>query len=177
VTNETTVRAERLRVEAVARCETCGRETDEHERDIRFGLPDPVLRSDEKHLAAGTWMSDDNPNAAVMMQVPELGPFVRSLLPVRLSGGFTVTYGVWISISPADLQQAYDVWWKPQYSEMQLTGRLANEVPPWNVFGAPVDLAVRDPEEIPYCVSSSNSELAQVIADEWNHDLVLSTLP
>jgi hypothetical protein len=155
----------------------CGREADDHERDVRFRLPDPVLQSDQQHLVAGTWMSDDDPGVAVMMQVPEFGPFVRSLLPVRLSGGFTVTYGVWVSISPEDLQRAFEVWWKPEYAEMQLAGRLANEVPPWDVFRAPVDLAVRDSTEIPYCVSSSNSELAQVIADEWNHDLVLSTLP
>jgi len=30
-----------------------------------------------------------------MMQVPGLGAFVGGLLPVRLTGGHTVTYGVW----------------------------------------------------------------------------------
>ena len=42
-------------------------------------------------------MSDADPNTAVMMQVPDLGAFVRVLLPVGLGGGNTITFGTWLA--------------------------------------------------------------------------------
>jgi hypothetical protein len=112
-----------------------------------------------------------------MMQVPEVGPFLRALLPVRLTGGHTVTFGVWIGVHPADLRRAFDTWWTPQYAQLTMEGRLANALPAWSVFGMPVRLAVTDSEVTPYCVSSPDRELASVLTDQWEHDLVLSGLP
>lgn len=108
-----------------------------------------------------------------MMQIPGVGPFVRALLPVRLTGGFTVTYGVWIGVHPEDLQRAFRVWHKPEYQDLRLNGRLANVVQPWGLLAAPVDLAVRDPEHTLYCVSSPDSVLAGVLGEEWPHETVL----
>ena len=42
-----------------------------------------------------------------MMQVPEVGPLLRALLPVHLSGGYTLTFGLWLLVRPDDLQRAF----------------------------------------------------------------------
>lgn len=89
-----------------------------------------------------------------MMQVPDLGAFVRALLPVRLVGGHTVTFGVWVGIQPADLQRAFAAWWQQEYAELTLDGALANAVPPWQMLAAPVSLEVRNPDETPYWTPS-----------------------
>jgi hypothetical protein len=112
-----------------------------------------------------------------MMQVPELGAFVRALLPVRLTGGHIITFGVWVGVDPDDLRRAFDVWWKPEYRDLHLHGRLANALPAWEVFAVPVTLAVTDPEATPYCVSSEDAELDAVLCSEWDHELILAGLP
>jgi len=112
-----------------------------------------------------------------MMQVPHVGPFVRALLPVRLTGGYTVTFGVWVAIRPDELQRAFAVWWEPGYADLRLDGFLANAVQPWGLLYAPVSLEVRDPEHSPYCSASSDPELARVLADAWPHEEVLRALP
>lgn len=112
-----------------------------------------------------------------MMMVPIVGTFVRSLLPVRLSGGYTVTFGVWLGVHPDDLQRAFSVWVAPEYVDLRLEGRLANALPAWDVFGAPVVATVLDPEATPYVVSSTDPMLSQVLADEWPHEQILPGLP
>jgi hypothetical protein len=158
-------------------CALCGRATESHDRHVRFRLPDPVLRAPEKDQGEGTWKSDDDPNAAVMMLVPHVGAFVRALLPVRLTGGYTVTFGVWVGVHPDDFNRAVANWWSPDYSQLRLEGRLANALPAWEVFGVPVTLAVTDPQATPYCVSSCDDELSAVLSHEWDHDVVLAGLP
>jgi hypothetical protein len=37
-----------------------------------------------------------------MMQVPSGGAFVRALLPVGPTGGYTATFAVWVTIDPAE---------------------------------------------------------------------------
>ena len=48
-----------------------------------------------------------------MMLVPNVGPFVRALPPFGLTGGYTVTFGVWVAVHPDDLQRAFAVWCEP----------------------------------------------------------------
>jgi hypothetical protein len=160
----------------MSQCATCGRPTDTHDRHVRFRLPEPVLRTDDQHQAEGVWMTDPDPTRAVMMQVPGLGPFVRALLPIRLDGGYTLTYGVWVGVHPDDLQTAFRTWWAPEYADLRLSGHLANIIEPWDVYAAPVDLEVRDPDQTPYCVASDNEELHHILTREWDHDLVLSVV-
>lgn len=161
----------------MAACEICGRPTDAHDRHVRFRLPDPVVSTQLQDRAPGTWQTAQNANDSVMMQVPNVGPFVRALLPVRLTGGFTVTYGVWVGVHPDDLQRAFKVWWVPEYAGLRLSGRLGNALQPWGLLAAPVDLAVRNIDHTPYCVSSTDPDLVNVLSQEWPHDDVLSTLP
>lgn len=157
-------------------CTMCDRPLDEHDRHFRFMLPDPVLRSPERERTPGTWMTDDDPRAAVMMQVPGIGAFVRALLPVRLSGGFAVTFGVWLAVHPDDLQRAYRTWWEPEYVDLVLDGRLANALPVWGLLAAPARAVVRDPDSTPYVDTSTDEALRDVLTREWPHDLVLDAV-
>jgi len=72
-----------------------------HDRHVRFRLPERVLNSPARENAPGSWLSHGSPDTSVMMQVPPIGAFVRALMPVSLSGGYTVTYGLWVGIAPA----------------------------------------------------------------------------
>ena len=125
-------------------------------------------------------MAGADANDSVMIQVSHVGAFVRALLPVKLTAGHTITYGVSIGAAhPSEMRHVFDAWWSPQYEGLALEVHLANAVEPWGLLGAPVQLKVLNPEHTPYCIGSD---------DEWlrssdhrpgagNHELVLSTLP
>lgn len=70
----------------VTSCQLCGRPIDEHERHVRYRQPERVLQLPEQEQTDGVWMSGNDPDAEVMMMAPNLGGFVRALLPVRLTG-------------------------------------------------------------------------------------------
>jgi hypothetical protein len=70
-------------------CATCGMPIDAHNRHVRFQLPDPVLALPDRERTDGTWLSHHDANSSVMMQVPDLGGFVRVLLPVHLTDGYS----------------------------------------------------------------------------------------
>jgi catechol 2,3-dioxygenase-like lactoylglutathione lyase family enzyme len=150
-------------------CPTCGRVLDAHNRHVRFRLPDPVLGCSPEGLPDGTWLSHADAGTSVMMQLPGIGAFVRALLPVRLTGGHTVTYGVWVGIHPGDLQRAFGIWWQPEYAGLRLDGALANALQPWGLLAASVSLAVRDPERTLYSTDSPDPLLSWVLTDQWLH--------
>ncbi len=112
-----------------------------------------------------------------MMQVPNVGGFVRVLLPVHLTDGYTVTFGTWLGVHPDDLNRAFKVWWEPEYEDLQLDGRLANALPTWGLLGAPATTVVQDNDATPYVVHSSDPILSRVLAEEWSHEEVLARLP
>jgi len=121
-------------------------------------------------------MSHDNPETSVMMQVPNVGPFVRALLPVRLTGGYKLTFGVWVLVHPEEFQRAFRVWWEPEYRDLVLEAWLANALPGWGLLSVPLVARVRDVEQTPYIDESTDDSLASVLADEWPHT-VLDGLP
>jgi len=86
-----------------------------------FKVPDPVLAASEDQRGKAS-QSDPDANRAVMMQVPEVGPLLRALLPVHLSGGYTLTFGLWLLVRPDDLQRAFRVWWSPEYVLFKVGG-------------------------------------------------------
>ena len=122
-------------------------------------------------------MSHGDANESVMMQLPGVGPFVRCLLPVHLTGGYTVTFGVWLAVHPDDLQRAFRVWWEPAYADLVLDGYLANKLPVWGLLAAPAVARVRDENQRPYVEESSDEMLARVLAEEWQHEELLASLP
>lgn len=144
---------------------------------MRFALPDPVLQTPLREHAPGTWMSDDSAAASVMMQVPDVGPFVRVLLPVHLVGGDTITFGLWLGVHPDDLQRAFEQWWAPTYPELVLEGRIANDIQPWGLLARPATAAVKDPEQTPYLVDSTDALTRQVLTELWPHAPVIDALP
>lgn len=158
-------------------CELCGRALEEHDRDVRFRLPEPVLRLPDQERTEGTWLSEPDPNVAVMMQVPNVGAFVRCLLPVHLSGGYSLRFGVWLGIHPDDLKRAFNQWWEPTYDTLTFDGRLANRLPIWNLYDTPAHAEVVEADATPFIVSSESAELEHVLTDEWPHEDVLSALP
>ena len=164
----------------VATCAMCGRPVSEHNRHVRFSLPDPVLALAERDATPGTWMSHATARESVMMQIPNVAAFVRALLPVRLSGGDSITFGVWLAIDPRHdaLRELAAIWWNDDaYRNLKIAGWLANAVAPWGMLGAPVRATVRDVQQTPYCTESSDETLKHVIVDEWEHDLVLAAIP
>jgi hypothetical protein len=153
-------------------CPTCGRPLDEHDRHIRFKLPEPVLSVPEEERAAITWGND------VLMAVKDIGSFVRILIPVKLSGGYTVTYGAWLSVRSEDLRRAWEVWTDDAYADLRLNGYLANMLPAWEneTLAKPLEAVVLDTEQTPYAVNSSDSFMRRVLEDEWPHELVLAAI-
>lgn len=136
-----------------------------------------MLELPDQERTDGVWMSHDDASTSVMMQVPNLGPFCRCLLPVHLDGGYTLHFGVWVAIHPDELQRAVSIWWTPGYASLELDGFLANALPGWGALFSPVHAAVLDPEHTPYVTASDDPELAHVLAHEWPHDEVLGRLP
>lgn len=155
-----------------AACEVCGSQTNDHNRHIRLRLPD-LMAGDERSLDTyGLWMSESDPDRAVMIQHPHYGAFVRALLPVRLAKQHTVTYGVWVRIRDDDLDRVSDVWWEPEYADLKVDGRLANAIQPWDLLDRPVALGVVNPNETPVCLASPDADLNRVLTQEWDHQLL-----
>ena len=67
-----------------AACAHCGAPLDEHDRDIRFVQPEPLLRAAPVE-PNDVWMTGADAEESVLMQVQNVGTFVLALLPVRLS--------------------------------------------------------------------------------------------
>lgn len=155
-----------------AGCPTCGRPLDEHNRHLRFKLPQPVLEVPADERESRTWGND------VLMQVQGVGAFVRVLVPVKLTGGHSVTFGSWLSVSPDDLRRAYEVWWKPEYAGLRLEGALANMLPGWEeeTYVKPLEVAVLDRDAVPYAVASTDAFMRKVLGDEWPHEDVLAAV-
>ncbi|MBV9870675.1 MAG: DUF2199 domain-containing protein [Frankiaceae bacterium] len=160
----------------MADCPECGRPIDAHNRHIRLTYPDPIAMTEDRENADGFWMSHADAKTSVMMQAQGIGAFMRARLPVHLFGGYTVTYDLWLSIEPADLQYVSQIWDKPEYMQLVVEGVLANAVPPWGLLQAPVRARVRDRRHTPYCDFSKYNDLARVIANEWAHEEVLAAL-
>jgi hypothetical protein len=132
-----------------------------------------VLAVPADELARRTWGSD------VMMQVEGIGAFVRILVAIRLTGGYTVTFGAWLGVHSDDLRHAYDVWMTDRYAHLALHGVLANGLPPWidQTFRQPLRATVRDVDQIPYADGSEDAFVASLLTEEWAHDAVLPYLP
>ena len=59
-----------------------------------------------------------------MVAVPNLGSFVRALFPVRMTGGYCLTYGVWVGVEPPDMERVFAEWWAPTYPQTDFAGSL-----------------------------------------------------
>lgn len=155
-----------------ATCPCCGRSVDELNRHLRFALPEPVLSIPEAERAARTWADSD------FMVVKDLGSFVRIRVPIHLTGGYTVTYGAWLSVHPDDLRRAWEVWDTPDYAHLTLSGFLANMLPGWEeeTLAKPLEAIVQDADQTPVASASPDAFLRRVLQETWPHDAVLSAI-
>ncbi|MBW3665796.1 MAG: DUF2199 domain-containing protein, partial [Actinobacteria bacterium] len=103
-------------------CPSCGSPLSDHDRNVRFGLPDPALEVAEEDRPERFWGND------VLMAVKDLGSFVRALLPVHLDDGTSLTFGLWLGVHPDDLHHLWRVWWEPEYADVSFTGYIANDL-------------------------------------------------
>jgi hypothetical protein len=112
------------------------------------------------------------------MQVEGIGGFIRILIPVKLTGGYTVTYGAWLSVAFNDLRRAWEVWTHPEYCDLRVAGVLANMLPGWesDTYIKPLEAAVLNTEHVPYAVDSSDAFMRRVIQDEWPHEHLLAAI-
>jgi hypothetical protein len=157
-------------------CAHCGRpvDPDRRELDYRFKLPDPLLAIPESERAdrIGGLGSD-------MVGAPEIGIFVRVLLPVTLSEGYSIRYGTWLGLTSREhFERARDLWHAPEYPSLTLTGILANAIEPW---GKPlmtsVRVGVRAAHEVPYVEAFKDPEMGKVLTETWSRSWVLSAIP
>lgn len=160
-------------------CPTCGGALDAHHRNERFILPDPVLDLPDQERSPGLWMSHDTPVESVMMQVQDVGCFIRVLLPIHLEDGDKLTYGVWLGVPGEKLHEAFAVWWgDPEvYRDLRLDGLLANTIQPWGLLGTPVIATVLDPDQTPYCTESPDALMTRILHDIWPRDEAAGHLP
>jgi hypothetical protein len=106
-----------------------------------------------------------------------IGAFVRCLMPVRLTGGSTLEYSVWLRVPAQTLRHASEIWEAPEYADLRLEGTVANAVRPWaDMLGAPASAEVRDIDSIPYLVAGEGTLMHRILHDEWDRDDVLSRL-
>ena len=96
---------------------------------------------------------------------------------MKLVGGHSLRFGVWLGVHPDDLQRAFRTWWEPSYADLELDGLLANRLPVWDCFAAPAHTSVNHKDQTPYVVGSGDELLARVLREEWPHQEVLAALP
>ena len=142
-------------------------------RDVRFAFPDPVVDLSPREREA-VWQA-----AGWLMRAVGIGSSIRSLIPIRLSGEASATFGAWIGVHPEVLEWAIEIEDGPDYADFGFEGVLANRLPPWGsvTFGKLVEAEVLELDSIPYVTGSADPELARILTTEWPHDDVLYVLP
>jgi hypothetical protein len=134
---------------------------------VRFSWPDALFdAAHQEQGVEGLWLSHDTAETSVMMQTPEAA-FVRVLLPIRLDDLSTITYGVWLQVDVDDMHRAFSIWTAPEYVNLRLEGRLANEIPPGQALNAAGVAVVRDPDQTPYLDDSDHPMLNRLLAEVW----------
>lgn len=148
-------------------CAFCGHPTSTTDRHVRFSWPDALFEAAQRQDGIdGLWLSHDTADTSVMMQTSDAA-FVRVLLPIRLDDLGTVTYGVWWQVDVEDMHRAFSVWTAPEYRDLRLAGRLANDVPPGQARDAAGVAVVRDPDQTPYVADSDHPVLNRLLVEVW----------
>lgn len=151
-------------------CSCCGAPLDGVDLDIRSALPDAILALSPERRASA-WGNSD------FQRVEGVGGFLRCLMPVRLTGGGSVTYSVWLRLDDEQLRHANAIWTKPEYTGLRLRGEVANAIKPWpGLLGEVAGAEVRDAGTLPYLVADEHSLLSRVLTDVWDRDDVLSRI-
>ena len=171
MTRSNVSRASRAKIggkSAVEPCACCGISPDPQGRpfSITFDLPDVYFDIEEELL--DTWGADP------FLAIKNVGFFLRVLMPVQLTDGFSVNFGTWLEIHADDFRKAWQTWNFPEYADLEIQGYVANAVEPWKEFPHElVRAVVRDVAQVPYLASSGNALVTKILGDTWPHADVL----
>ncbi|MET9631661.1 DUF2199 domain-containing protein [Lentzea sp. NPDC006480] len=152
----------------VEQCACCGAAINNPDRvDLTVLMPDGAVASEET-----------DPNAA-FLRLENGQTFVRSLLPVALTGGTTLMYMTWLEVGDGDFQRAFAAWRDSSWEGLVLHGTLANELKPWTgaLRGAEVMATVGAMDEPPTIVNSDHALLHRMLTETWDRDVVLNWFP
>ena len=156
-------------------CAYCGRTLDEHDRHIRYSLPDSLFALKDPEKAA---IKVDTPGAANFAGYGDR-LFIRTLVPVHLDDGSSVTFGAWLEVQEPDFRRAVESWNASSYADLSFKGQLANAIPPWRelVMGRECHARTLIDDAIPYVVSSSDDLMSRVLHDSWSAADMNAALP
>jgi hypothetical protein len=142
-------------------CDVCGETHAGETRDIRMGLPHPILLLDEDERRRRAYVDDD---FAVLHTQNGDRYFVRALLELPIDGddGY-FGYGAWVEVSAPDAAALGELWDDEEGERAApFSGKLANELSPYAFTeGLPVRIRLRDVRLLPI-----------VELDDANHELV-----
>ena len=97
------------------------------------------------------------------------GCFVRALLRLPLTDGYSLTLGVWVEVTPETAPRIGRLWSSDLYFTVRFEGRLANDLPTVGGLGAAVTAAAPLPADgIPHVRSSTDEALERALRTE--HD-------
>lgn len=142
------------------RCTCCGHDLHEYDRHLRFRLPDRVADLPDAERTPGIGLSDEDPMRADFLEAGDLGCFVRVLLRLPLTEGYSLTYGAWVRVTPETAQRIGRLWASDLYVTLRFDGTLANALPLLGHLDAPVSAAVVLTGSLPNVVGSTDERLA-----------------
>jgi hypothetical protein len=149
-------------------CVTCGIAPDPQGRpfSITFTLPD--VHYDIHPELLDTWGDDP------FLAIKDVGFYLRVLLPVKLTDGYSVNFGTWLKIDPEVFHAAWNKWNFPEYKDFAFDGLLANRLEPWKpTLRTHVKAKVLDVAQVPFVVESPDPLGTRIITETWPHDEVL----
>jgi hypothetical protein len=149
-------------------CACCGIAPDPQGRpfSITFEQPDVIFEIPDVLLE--TWGGDP------FLAIKDVGFFVRVILPIKLTDGFSVHIGTWLECHAEDFRKAWQTWNFPEYADLEIEGYVGNEMEPWKKFPhALVKATVRDMAQVPYLTASQNEVFTRILTETWPHADVL----
>jgi len=150
-------------------CACCGIAPDPRGRPFSIVFEQPDVVSEIEPELLDTWGSDP------FLAIKNVGFFVRVILPVQLTDGYSVAFGTWLEVRDYDFREAWRTWNAPEYAKLALDGYVANDIEPWSPFPhAMVRAVVRDVEQVPYLATSDDPLFARILGETLPHADVLT---
>jgi hypothetical protein len=133
------------------RCTTCGEESDLLAMEPSYSRPDAYFEipKDQREFLANFSSDDGRIRNA---EDTERRHFLRVLLSIPIRGeARDVAWGVWVEVSPADWERAYDLWDDPkQGKEPPFPAKLANTLRCYEgTVGLPGQVQLTSPKAAP----------------------------
>ncbi|MFD9124765.1 DUF2199 domain-containing protein [Kitasatospora sp. NPDC059571] len=152
-------------------CSCCTGGPDPADPRFNLSLPDPVADLLERGQQDAIRFASD-----LMVATSTIGAFTRALLPVRLTDGRTVTFGVWVSIDRDTYARVSELGrdgTDEEYRTMRFDGLLASSPEPWGrrilraevSAGIPADSPYDRP--VPYLTATTHRTVTRIMNEAW----------